>query len=68
MPDEPQQVTVSLSLQEIHDALCEPCRDAVIDLLARKASTAQIRDSLRSQLVPPKPAANEHRPGRSRRR
>ena len=53
MTDVAQQITVSLSLQEIHDVLCGPCRDAVIDLLARKASTVQIREALRSQLEPP---------------
>ncbi len=44
-------VQLQVSLEDIAGQLCEPCQERLIDYLAQKASTAQMKSSLREQLL-----------------
>lgn len=48
--DKQPSVAITVSLQEIYDALCPSCRDAFLDLITSKAQTSVLRDGIRGQL------------------
>jgi len=64
--DEAPKLNVTISLSEIHNALCPACREALVKLLSDKASGVMLEEALRRQLEPPAPPAppapgpNEH--------
>lgn len=45
-------IQVSLTLQDIYDVCCSPCRERLIDLIARQAQSSGIKQALRQQLQP----------------
>jgi len=50
MIDTPSSVPIDVTLQEIYDTICQPCREALLDFLSRKAQSNMVRNALRAQL------------------
>jgi len=48
--DDRPQLSLTISLPEIYDALCPDCREAFLALLEAKARGGMLRDGLRRQL------------------
>ncbi|MBA7613441.1 hypothetical protein ES703_20690 [subsurface metagenome] len=48
--DDHAQLSVTVSIREIYNAVCPTCQQALLDLISGKAGAAQLREGLRRQL------------------